>query len=315
MTPPQVFVGIDVAKRQLDIATRPCDDVWPSANDEAGIKDLLKRLRGLRPTLIVVEATAGYELSLVLALAAAQLPFAVANPRQVRDFAKGTGHLEKTDKIDARVLAHFAEVVQPAPRPLPSEATQKLNALVVRRRQLVSMLTAEENRRATAPQEIRGEIEAHLRWLEQRLSGIEKELRQAIKADSRWREEDRILRSAKGVGPALSTSLIGGVPELGRLNRRQIAKLVGTAPLARDSGKFKGRRIIWGGRSAVRAVLYMAALVAARHNPVIRALYQRLLAAGKLKKVALVACMRKLLTILNAMVRDGKAWQDIPQSS
>src|SRR3990170_3495080 len=223
MTPPQVFVGIDVAKRQLDIATRPCDDVWPSANDEAGIKDLLKRLRGLRPTLIVVEATGGYELSLVLALAAAQLPFAVANPRQVR------------------------------------------NALVVRRRQLVSMLTAEENRRATAPQEIRGEIEAHLRWLEQRLSGIEKELRQAIKADSRWREEDRILRSAKGVGPALSTSLIGGVPELGRLNRRQIAKLVGTAPLARDSGKFKGRRMVWGGRSAVRAVLYMAALVATRH--------------------------------------------------
>jgi len=315
MTRPQIFVGVDVAKRHLDVAARPAGDIWTAANDEAGIEDLVKRLRGLRPTLIVVEATGGYELSLVLALAAARLPFAVANPRQVRDFAKGTGHLEKTDKIDAKVLAHFAEVVRPAPRPLPSEATQRVNALVVRRRQLVGMLTAEENRRATAPTEVRGEIEDHIGWLKKRLSDLEGELRQAIKANPDWREEDRILRSAKGVGPALSTSLVGGVPELGNLNRRQIAKLVGTAPLARDSGKFKGKRMIWGGRSAVRAVLYMAALVAARHNPVIRALYQRLLAAGKLKKVALVACMRKLLTILNAMVRDGNPWQDIPQSS
>ena len=317
MTPPQIFVGVDVAKRQLDIATRPRDDVWAAPNDEAGIQDLVKRLRRLRPALVVVEATGGYEFPLVMALAAAQLPFAVANPRQVRDFAKGTGHLEKTDKIDAKVLAHFAEVVQPEPRPLPSEATQRLNGLVVRRRQLVDILTAEENRRATAPPEIRPDIEAHIRWLEQRLSDIEGELRQAIKADPAWREEDRILRSAKGVGPALSSSLVGGVPELGRLNRRQIAKLIGTAPLARDSGKFKGKRTIWGGRSAVRAVLYMAALSASRYNPVIRPLYERLLAAGKLKKVALVACMRKLLTILNAMVRDGKPWQSriTPQTS
>ena len=288
-----------------------------ATNDEAGIQHLVKRLQRSCPALVVVEATGGYELALVLALAAAQLPFAVANPRQVRDFARGTGHLEKTDKIDAQVLAHFAEVVRPSLRPLPLEATQRLKALVVRRRQLVSMLTAEENRRATAAQEIRGEIEAHLRWLEQRLSDLEVELSQAIKADPAWRQEDRILRSAKGVGPVLSWALIGGVPELGQLNRREIAKLVGTAPLARDSGKFKGRRMIWGGRSAVRAVLYMAALVASRHNPVIRSLYQRLLAAGKLKKVALVACMRKLLTILNAMVRDSKPWQvpPIPQES
>jgi len=317
MTPPQIFVGIDIAKRQLDIATRPSGEIWAATNDETGIQTLVQRLRCLRPALVAVEATGGYELSLVLALATAQLPFTVANPRQVRDFAKGMGILEKTDKIDARVLAHFADVVRPEPRPLLSEAVQKLNALVVRRRQLVDMLTAEENRRATASKEIRGEIEAHIAWLKQRLSDLETDLRQAIEADPAWREKDRILRSAKGVGPALSTSLVGGVPELGRLNRREIAKLVGTAPLARESGKFKGKRMIWGGRSAVRAVLYMAALVASRYNPVIRALYQRLLTAGKLKKVALVACMRKLLTILNAMVRDGKPWQDqiIPHSS
>ena len=317
MTPPQIFVGIDIAKRQLDIATRPSGEIWAATNDATGIQTLVQRLRCLRPALVAVEATGGYELSLVLALATAQLPFTVANPRQVRDFAKGMGILEKTDKIDARVLAHFADVVRPEPRPLLSEAVQKLNALVVRRRQLVDMLTAEENRRATAPKEIRGEIEAHIAWLKQRLSDLETDLRQAIEADPAWREKDRILRSAKGVGPALSTSLVSGVPELGRLNRREIAKLVGTAPLARESGKFKGKRMIWGGRSAVRAVLYMAALVASRYNPIIRALYQRLLTAGKLKKVALVACMRKLLTILNAMVRDGKPWQDqiIPHSS
>jgi len=317
MTPPQVFIGIDVAKRQLDIAARPAGTVWAAANDEAGIADLVKCLGRLRPTLIVVEATGGYELAVVLALAKAQLAFAVANPRQVRHFAKGLGLLEKTDKLDAKVLAHFAEVVRPNPRALPNDATQEFNALVVRRRQLVSDLTREENRRATAPQGIRGRIQTHIDWLKQDLAELEKELRQAIKADPVWHEEDCLLRSAKGVGPAFSTTLVGGVPELGQLNRRQIAKLVGTAPLAHDSGNFKGRRTIWGGRSAVRAVLYMAALSATRYNPVIRALYLRLLAAGKPKKVALVACMRKLLTILNAMVRDKKPWQDqpIPQTS
>ena len=243
MTPPQIFVGIDIAKRQLDIATRPSGEIWAATNDETGIQTLVQRLRCLRPALVAVEATGGYELSLVLALATAQLPFTVANPRQVRDFAKGMGILEKTDKIDARVLAHFADVVRPEQRPLLSEAVQKLNALVVRRRQLVDMLTAEENRRATASKEIRGEIEAHIAWLKQRLSDLETDLRQAIEADPAWREKDRILRSAKGVGPAMSTSLVSGVPELGRLNRREIAKLVGTAPLARESGKFKGKRM------------------------------------------------------------------------
>jgi transposase len=273
MTPPQIFVGIDVAKRQLDIACRPSGQVWVAVNDDDGITGLVKRLQRLRPALIVVEATGGYELALVTALAGAKLPFAVANPRQVRDFAKGLGLLEKTDKIDAQVLAHFADTVRPQPRPLPSAATQKFNALVVRRRQLVEMLTAEHNRLATAPPELHAEIKAHIVWLKQRLVRLEAELRQAIKTDPAWRAEDRILRSAKGVGPATAATLIGGLPELGSLNSRKISKLLGAAPLARDSGKFKGKRMIWGGRSSVRAVLYMAALVATRHNPVIRAFY------------------------------------------
>jgi len=312
MTPPQTYVGIDVAKRQLDIACRPTGDGWITVNDDDGITGLVKRLQGLQPALIVVEATGGYELALVTALAAAKLPFAVANPRQVRDFAKGLGLLEKTDKIDAKVLARFADTVRPEPRPLLSEAIQKFHALVVRRRQLVAMLTAEDNRRATAPRELRSEIEAHITWLKQRLTALEAVLRQAIQTNPDWYAEDLILRSAKGVGPATAATLIGGLPELGSLNSRKISKLLGTAPLARDSGKYKGKRMIWGGRSSVRAVLYMAALVATRHNPIIRAFYQRLLAAGKLKKVALVACMRKLLVILNAMVRDGKPWQPQP---
>jgi len=312
MTPPQRFFGIDVSKWQLDIAAKPSGQSWTATNDESGIQELVKRLRRSCPSLVVVEATGGYELELVTALAAAKLPFAVANPRQVRDFAKGMGILEKTDKIDAAVLAHFADVVRPQPRPQPDEATLQLNALVVRRRQLVSMLTSEENRRATAPKEMRSAIQAHIDWLRQCLSNLEAELRQAIKQNPEWREEYRILRSAKGVGPVLAVTLIAGMVELGKLNRREIAKLAGTAPFARDSGKFKGRRMIWGGRASIRAVLYMAALSATRFNPVICALYQRLLRAGKLKKVALVACMRKLLTILNAMVRDGCTWQAAP---
>lgn len=315
MTPPQVFIGIDVSKDRLDVASRPGGDTWATTNDEAGIEDLVSCLRCLQPALVVVEATGGYELALAEALAAAEISFVVANPRQVRDFARGTGHLEKTDRIDAAVLAHFADVVRPEPRPMVGETVQRLKVMVVRRRQLRDMLTAEQNRLGLAPGEMRSDIEAHVAWLRQRLSDLEGEMRQAIKSDPECHEEERILRSAIGVGPALSASLIGGVPELGRLSNRKIAKLVGTAPLAWDSGKFTGKRMIWGGRSEVRTVLYMAALVAARHNPVICALYQRLLASGKPKKVALVACMRKLLVILNAMVRDQKPWQHQPHTS
>jgi len=307
-----VFVGIDVAKRKLDIAARPSGDYWTCDYDDAALCDLIKRLRRLRPQLVVMEATGGYEFALVLALADAGLPLYVANPRQVRDFGRGLGILEKTDKVDAKLLAHFAEVVRPQPRPMLSESMRKFRGLVLRRQQLVAMLTAEENRRATAIEELRGSIEAHIRWLAEELSTLEAQLRQLISTDPAWCEQDRILRSAKGVGPVLSWSLIAGLPELGQLDRREIAKLAGTAPLARDSGTFKGRRAIFGGRSAIRAVLYMGALSAARHNVPIRALYQRLIAPGKLKKVALVACMRKLLTILNAMVRDHKPWQPAP---
>jgi transposase len=310
MTPPAIFVGIDVAKRQLDIALRPLDETWTAENSDAGIKDLVKRLRRLRPTLVVVEATGGYELALAQAVEAAELPLSVANPRQVRDFGRGIGRLEKTDKVDARILAYFAEVVRPAPRPLPSADRQRLQALVVRRHQLTEMVTAEENRRAMAPKRIQAEIDDHIGSLKARLASLDQELRQVIQADPAWREEDQILQSVSGVGPVLSTSLLGGLPELGMLDRRRIAKLVGTAPLARDSGKFKGKRTIFGGRAAIRAALYMPTLVATRHNPVIRGLYQRLVAAGKLKKVAIVACMRKLLTILNAMIRDRKPWED-----
>lgn len=309
MTPPRTFFGIDVSKRQLDISARPSGESWTAVNDEQGVQELIKRLARSRPTLVVVEATGGYEFELVMALANARLPFAVANPRQVRDFAKGMGLLEKTDKIDAAVLAHFADVVRPKPRPLPDDATLRLNALVVRRRQLVAMLASEENRRVSAPREMRPAIHAHIAWLREALAGMESDLRQAIKQNPEWWEEYRVLCSAKGVGPILAMTLIAGMVELGKLNRREIAKLAGTAPFARDSGRFKGRRMIWGGRASIRAVLYMAALAATRSNPVIRAQYQRLLEAGKLKKVALVACMRKLLTILNAMVRDSKPWQ------
>lgn len=313
--PPQVFIGIDISKDRLDIASRPDGDSWACANDEAGIDDLLPRLRCLSPDLVVVEATGGYELSLAEALAAAEIPYVVANPRQVRDFARGTGHLEKTDRIDAAVLAHVADVVRPEPRPLVSETIQKLKAMVVRRRQLLNMLIAENNRLSLAPRETRGDVEAHIAWLRQRVAELDSEMRRTIDADPDCREAARILRSAKGVGPALSASLIGGLPELGRLSNRKIAKLVGTAPLAWDSGKFTGKRMIWGGRSEIRTVLYMAALVAARYNPAICALYQRLLAAGKPKKVALVACMRKLLVTLNAMLRDRQLWHEPPTPS
>lgn len=309
---PQTFIGIDVAKRQLDVASRPEGDVLSVANDEAGIQDLVERLRSMAAPLVVLEATGGYELPLALALTRAKLAFAVVNPRQVREFARALGLLEKTDRIDARVLAHFGEVLKPEPRSVPLEATQKLSALVVRRRQLVNMLTAEQNRYATAPPDIREDITEHIRYLKARLAQIECHLREAIEADPRWQQTSRLLQSAKGVGPSLTVTLLAGLPELGQLSPRQIAKLVGIAPLARDSGQFKGRRAIWGGRAYVRSALYMAALVASRHNPVIREFYQRLLGAGKLKKVALVACMRKLLVTLNAMVRDGRTWQ-IPQ--
>ena len=304
-----VFVGIDVAKSELAVAVRPGNQAWMVPNDESGIPALVARLRAVAPTLLVLEATGGYERPLVAALAAAGLPLVVANPRQIRDFARATGQLAKTDAIDADILALFAERVQPEPRPLSDDATQALDALLTRRRQLLEMLVAERNRLTHARPAIRRDIAQHVRWLERRLREVDSDLDGAIQSSPVWRAKENLLRSAPGVGPILSRTLIGDLPELGTLNRKQIAALVGVAPLARDSGTLKGKRLVWGGRAPVRAVLYMAALVATQRNPIIRRFYQRLLATGKPKKLALTACMRKLLTILNAMMRTQTTWR------
>ena len=260
------------------------------------------------PTLVVLEATGGYERAAVAALAAAQMPVVVANPRQVRDFARATGQLAKTDRIDAETLALFAERVRPTPRPLADEASAALDALLTRRRQLVGMRGAERNRLEHAPPAVARGIRTHIRWLERQLSVVDRDLDDMIHQSPVWRAKEDLLRSVPGVGPIVSRTLLGELPELGQLNRRRIAALAGVAPFACDSGTLRGRRVVWGGRASVRAALYMSALVATRWNPVIRAFYQRLLAAGKPKKVALVACMRKLLTILNVMLRTNTPW-------
>src|SRR5213594_4811446 len=304
----QVFVGIDVSKAQLDVAFRPEGRV-SVPNDEAGCAQVLERLRAVPPTLVVLEATGGLEIPLTGVLAAAGVPVVVVNPRQVRDFAKATGRLAKTDTLDAQTLAHFAEVMRPELRPLPDEQTQALAALLTRRRQLVEMLTAEKHRLSLAPRPVRNSVRAHITWLERELTHTDTDLAQTIRQSPVWREKEDLLRSVPGVGPVLTTTLLANLPELGTLTGKQIAALVGVAPLNRDSGTLRGKRTVWGGRAQVRAVLYMGALVAARYNPVIRAFYHRLCAAGKAKKVALTACMRKLLTILNAMMKHRTPWR------
>jgi len=309
MTTAGGFVGIDVAKAELEVVVRPSGARWTVTNDGSGLAQLQERLQVLAPSLIVLEATGGYEVAVVAALAMAALPVVVLNARQVRDFARATGRLAKTDAIDAGVLAHFAEVVRPPVRPLPDAMTQSLQAWLMRRRQLVEMLLAEEQRRSRAPRPIQRQIDQHVRWLRAQLGAVEKDLAQTLRESPVWREKDNLLRSVPGVGPVLTTTLLGDVPELGQLNRKQIAALIGVAPLNRDSGTYRGRRAVWGGRARVRATLYMATLTAARYNPVIRAFYERLVAAGKPKKVALTACMRKLLTILNAMIARRTAWK------
>lgn len=308
------YVGVDVAKATLDIAEWPGDtEPWQVANDAVGWAALVGRLSDAPPAGIVLEATGGLETALVGELAAAGLPVRVVNPRQVRDFARATGQLAKTDRLDARVLARFAAAVRPEVRPLPDAATRALRALVTRRQQLQGMLSAEQNRLATTPAPLRARLEVHLAWLRQEIAALDRELDQTIRGSDLWRDQAQRLRTVPGVGPVLSSVLLAEVPELGRLDRKQIAALVGVAPLARDSGTLRGKRTCWGGRTRVRGVLYMAILSATRHNPVIRAFYQRLLAAGKLKKVAQVACMHKLLLILNAMVRTQSSWQPTPE--
>lgn len=305
-----VFVGIDVSKAVLDIAVAPTGELWSVANSTEGMQELVSKLGQIGPTLIVLEATGGLERRAVAALAGASLPVVAVNPRQVRDFAKATGRLAKTDAIDAAVLALFADRIRPQIRPLRDEETQELEALVVRRRQVVDMITAEKNRLIAAPpsKRVRTAIGKTIKWLQKQLGEIDRDLDNSVKGSPLWHEKDDLLQSVPGVGKVLSRTLLSLVPELGALGKKQLAALVGVAPLNWDSGQQRGRRSVWGGRAHVRAVLYMSALAAARFNPVIRAFHARLIAAGKLPKVALVACMRKLLTILNAIVRDRTPW-------
>jgi transposase len=313
-TTARVYVGVDVSKDRLDVCLRwsepeSREDIFAVAHDEAGIDTLVSRLVKERPMLVLLEATGGFERAAVGALAAERLPVAVVNPRQVRDFARATGRLAKTDRIDARVLARFAEAIRPSPKPLPEEEIRALQGILARRRQLLGMLTAEKNRLPTAIKPVAKRIVAHIRWLEKELSRTDRDLEEAIKSSSTLSENEELLRSVPGVGPVLARTLLAEVPELGTLTHKRVAALVGVAPLNRDSGTLRGRRSIWGGRAEVRAALYMGALVAARRNPVVRGFYERLLAAGKPKKVALVACMRKLLLILNAVLKHHTPWR------
>ncbi len=303
------YVGLDVAKYHLDMAMRPSGECQQVTNDERGIEYVVSRLCEIRSTLVVLEATGGLEQPVAAALAAAGVPVAVVNPRQVRDFAKAVGKLAKTDSLDAKVLVHFAEAVQPEPRPLPDDQAQLLSATLLRRRQIIAMSTSEENRLSTAPNPVRRRIEVHLCWLRKELERTSKELEQIVHESPIWREKAALLRSVPGVGPTLSVTLLAELPELERLNRKQLAALVGVAPLNRDSGALRDTRTIWGGRSGVRTVLYMATLCAVRFNPTIEEFYERLRAKGKPKKVALTACMRKLLTILGAVLRNQTPWR------
>lgn len=303
-----VHVGIDVAKKTLEVASTG-GKTLSVPNNEEGHKDIGEFLEELDPVIVVLEATGGYELPVVEYLAARAVPVAVVNPKQVRDFAKAIGRLAKTDKIDAEVIARFALAVRPQPRPLKDDQARKLDALITRRRQLVEMITAEKNRLVPAAEWIKDDIRAAIIWLTRSLEKIEKEVVGLIKKSPIWREKEGLLRTFKGVGPVTTSSLLSELPELGSLSRQKIGALAGVVPFNRDSGRIRGKREIWGGRSYLRCVLYMATLSATRCNPAIKALYQRLIGRGKLHKVAMVACMRKTLTILNAMMRTHTPFQ------
>jgi len=308
------FVGIDVAKRTLDVAVRPTHQHWSVAHDPAEFPALIARLQALAPARIVLEASGGLEMLLATHLAAAGLPVVIINPRQARDFAKASGRLVKTDRVDAAVLAHFGEALKPALRALPDAHTQQFEALLTRRRQLVEMLVAEKNRHAQLAHQptIQRQVASHLQWLEQHLTELDDDLRTTLQQSPVCRTNDDLLQSVPGVGDVTSQTLLAQVPELGQLTHKQISALIGVAPCTQQSGQWQGAAHIRGGRGRVRAVLYMATLTAVRHNPVIQAFYQRLLAKGKKKKVALTACMHKLLIILNAIIRQQQPWQAPP---
>lgn len=304
----EVFVGIDVSKAELEVCWLPQGGRLQVAREEAGLAQLVKRLKELSPELVVLEASGGYEMPVALALAGAGLPGVVVNARQVRDFAKASGKLAKTDRIDAQVIAEFAQAIRPQVRLLPDAASAQLIALVARRRQLVEMLSAEQNRLALSHAAVREDLKQNIAWLKSRLQDLDSELRRAVRSSPLWREHDKLLQQVPGVGRVVSAVLLALLPELGRLSPKQIAALVGVCPFNRDSGRWQGKRSIFGGRAAVRTALYMAIVSAIRWNPLIKVFYQRLLAAGKPKKLAMTACMRKLLVILNAMMRDRTDW-------
>jgi transposase len=305
---PTLYVGIDVSKATLDVAILPTGRHFVVSNDEAGIDELLGGLEDPnKPILVALEASGGYERP-VAAIAASGIAVAVLNPRQTRDFARATGKLAKTDALDAKALANFAEAVRPEPRALPEEA-REFRAILARRRQLIQMMTAEKNRFGSASKAVARRIQAHVRWLEKELSRTDRDLDEAIEGSPAFKENEALLSSVPGVGPVLCRTLLAELPELDSLAPRELSALVGVAPLNRDSGTLRGKRAVWGGRSRVREALYMGALVASRHNPHIKEFYERLVAAGKPKKVALVACMRKLLVILNALLRDRTPWR------
>jgi len=309
-----IFMGIDVCKARLDIHVLPLQEAWQTDNNCQGITALVEQCRTYAPKLILLEATGGLEMPLVSAFMEAHLPVVVINPRQARDFAKAMGQLAKTDKVDAQLLALFGERIRPEVRPLKDAEQQLFSQLLARRRQLVEMRTAEQNRRAMAQGRVRHNIEKHLDWLKQYIDNVDKDLGQFVQSSPVWKAKEDLLKSFKGVGRIASFTLLASLPELGRLNRKELAALVGLAPFNRDSGAMRGKRMIWGGRAEVRNLLYMVALVASRSNPVIKQFYEKLLQAGKPKKVALTACMRKILTILNAMIRDNQPWKPVTPS-
>jgi transposase len=306
----KVYAGIDVSKASLDVALLPPGRSFAVANDEKGLDELLGILEDARAELVVLEATGGLERPVAAGLAASGIAIAVVNPRQARDFAKATGKLAKTDRIDAFVLAHFAQAIRPVPRAIPDEEAREFQEILTRRRQIVRMMSAEKNRLgASTSKAVRSRIEAHIKWLEKELSRTDRDLDETIEKSPTFRENEALLRSVPGVGPVLCRTLLAELPELGSLSPKELSALVGVAPLNRDSGTLRGRRTVWGGRARVREALYMGALIASRFNPAIKEFYERLVASGKPKKVALVACMRKLLTILNAVMRERTPWR------
>lgn len=304
----ETFIGIDVSKAHLDVHSLPSSEAWQADNTPAGVMALVDKLLLCNPMLVVMEATGGLEIPLACALMEASLPVAVVNPRQARDFAKAMGQLAKTDKVDARLLALFGERIRPEVRPLKDAEQQLFSQLLARRRQLVDMRGAEQNRWFMAHGNVRGNIEQHLEWLKQHIDDVDKDLGQFVQASPIWKAKEDLLKSFKGVGRIASFTLLAALPELGTLDRKEIAALAGLAPFNRDSGTMRGKRAVWGGRAEVRNLLYMVVLVASRSNDSIKQFYEKLVQAGKPKKVALTACMRKILTILNAMVRDNQPW-------